>query len=135
MDRAVDALSGDAMLPAADDHNAEGTANAALDVAQASLDLQLPFTPPTAIDRARFELWARQLVVDSARLEPNPGLVASDVTTLEWVWDRFAHTLDPAAVADIEAQLADLRAAADDEDVAAAAAAAPDLVDTVSALR
>jgi hypothetical protein len=134
MDRALLALGGDAMVPAVDDRNVEGARNAALDVAQAGLDLQLQFRPATEIDRARFELWALQLVADAGRLEAVPGFVAGDVTTLEWTWDRVTHTLDAAAVADIEAQLAELRAVADDEDVAAAAKLAPHLVETVAAL-
>lgn len=36
------------------------------------------------------------------------------------VWVRIARTLDDTAAADIEAQLDDLRTAADDEDTAAA---------------
>jgi hypothetical protein len=72
--------------------------------------------------------------VDSSSQEPDPGHIAGDVTTLELIWDRIAHTLDDTAVSDIEAQLADLRAAADSEDVVAATEAAPRLVETVSSL-
>jgi len=131
MDRALDALAGDRIVPAVDDHNAEGTANAAIDVAQAALDLQLQYVPPADIDRERFELWVRQLIVDAGRLEPVPGFVAGDVATLEWVLDRFAHTLDPAVADQIDGLLAELRTAADDEDVAAAASVAPGLLDIV----
>jgi hypothetical protein len=134
MDRALDALAGDGLVPAADDQNVEGTENAALDVAVAALDLQLQYSAPPAIDRERFEVWARQLVVDANRLEAVPGFVAGDVATLEWVLPRFAPTLDEATRADIEAQLADLRVAADDEDVAAAAELAPRLVETIGAV-
>jgi hypothetical protein len=105
---------------------------AAVKVAQASLDLQLQYRSPAEIDLARFGLWARQLVVDSSSDEPDPGHIAADVTTLELIWDRIAHTLDDTAVSDIESQLADLRAAADSEDVVAAAEAASRLVETVS---
>ena len=128
MDRALAALAGDRMVPAVADRNSEGAANAALDVAQAGLDLQLQFRPPVDIDRERFELWARQLVVDAGRLEAVPGFVAADVTTLEWIYDRYAHTLDAGLAGDIDAALADLRAAADDEDNAAAADGAEHLL-------
>jgi hypothetical protein len=134
MDRALDALAGDGLVPAADDQNVEGTENAAVDVAVAALDLQLQYSAPPAIDRERFEVWARQLVVDANRLEAVPGFVAGDVATLEWVLPRFAPTLDGATRADLEAQLADLRVAADDEDVATTAELAPWLVQTISAV-
>ena len=122
-------------MPAADDQNAEGTANAALDVAIAALDLELQFRPVTEVDRQRFEALARQLVVDANRLEAEPGFVAADVTTLEWVLPRFGPTLDEATLADIEAQLAELRVAADDEDVAAAAELGAELVNSIATAR
>ncbi|HET6917934.1 MAG TPA: hypothetical protein VFI46_00550 [Jiangellaceae bacterium] len=134
MDHALDAVAGDPLSPALDDRNVEGVREAAVDVAQASLDLQLQYRSPAEIDLARFGWWARRLVVDSSSNEPDPGHIAGDVTTLELIWDRIAHTLDDTAVSDIEAQLADLRAAADTEDVVAATQAAPRLVETVSSL-
>ena len=134
MDRALDAVAGDPLSPALDDRNVEGVREAAVKVAQAGLDLQLQYGSPAEIDLARFGLWARQLVVDSSSDEPDPGHIAGDVTTLELIWDRIAHTLDDTAAGDIEAQLADLRAAADTEDVVAATEAAPGLVETVTGL-
>jgi hypothetical protein len=134
MDRALDAVAGDPLSPALDDRNVEGVREAAVKVAQASVDLQLQYRSPAEIDLARFDLWARQLVVDGSSKEPDPGHIAGDVTTLELIWDRIAHTLDDTAASDIEAQLADLRAAADTEDLVAATNAAPRLVDTVSSL-
>ncbi len=132
MDRALDAVAGDPLSPALGEHNIEGAREAAVRVAQASLDLQMQYRSPAEIDLARFGLWARQLVVDSSSDEPDPGHIAGDVTTLELVWDRIAHTLDNTAVDAIEARLADLRTAADTEDTSAAADAAPQLVETVS---
>jgi hypothetical protein len=41
-------------------------ATAAIDVAQAAVDIELRYRPPDEIDLARFELWARQTVVDTA---------------------------------------------------------------------
>jgi hypothetical protein len=122
------------LVPAAVDHDVEGTENAALDVATAVLDLQLQFRPTAEIDRERFEVWARQLVVDANRLEAVPGFIAADMTTLEWLLLRFAPTLDDATLADVQAQLAHVRVAADNEDVKAAAELAPALVATMSAV-
>ena len=132
MDRALDAVAGDPLSPALDDHNIEGVRETALKVAQASLDLQLQYRPPAEIDLARLGLWARQLVVDSSSDEPDPGHIAGDTTTLELVWDRIAHTLDDSTVNDIETQLAQLRTAADTEDTVVAAQAAPQLVDIIT---
>jgi hypothetical protein len=132
MSDALDALAGNALVPAVADRNPEGARNAALDVEMAALDLQLQYRPPAEIDLGRFGIWADQIVVDAASDEPDAGLIAGDVTSLEWTWDRIAHTLDQADADEVQAQLEELRAAADDEDTAAAAEAAPHLVDTIS---
>ncbi len=134
MDQALDALAGNALEPSVIAHNPEGARNAALAVEMAGLDLQLQYTSPEQVDLGRFAVWADQLLVDTASEEADAGHVAGDVTSLEWVWDRIAATLDQTAVDDVEAQLEDLRAAADDEDTAAAAEAAPRLVETVAGL-
>jgi hypothetical protein len=83
MDRGLDALVGDDMVPALDARNAEGTRSAALDVAQAALDLELQYRPPTDIDLGRFEIWAEAAVVDASSDEADSGLVAGDVTSLD----------------------------------------------------
>jgi hypothetical protein len=134
MTKALEALVGDLMAPAVEAHNAEGSRSAAIDVAQAALDLQLQYRPVTDVDRGRFALWAQQLVVDSQSDEPDPGQSAGDVASLEWIWDRIQHTVDADAANDIQAQLDDLRTAADDEDLATVQDAAPQLVDTVASL-
>jgi hypothetical protein len=133
MSRALAALAGDALVPAVNHRNASGARKAAIDVAQASLDLQLRYRPPAEIDLARFDLWAQQVLADAAGDELGP--ILGDVTVLEWIWDRIAHTLDSSAVSAIEAQLGDLRAAADDEDLEAAADAAAQLRDTLAGLK
>ncbi|HEU0171699.1 MAG TPA: hypothetical protein VFR26_09625 [Acidimicrobiales bacterium] len=132
MSDALDALAGNALVPAVADRNPEGARNAALDVEMAALDLQLQYRPPAEIDLGRFGIWADQILVDAASDEPDAGLIAGDVTSLEWTWDRIAHTLDQADADALQTQLEELRAAADDEDTAAAAEAAPHLVDTIS---
>jgi hypothetical protein len=135
MGQALDELRGNALMPAVADRNREGARNAALDAEMAALDLELQYRPPTEIDLGRFNVWANQLAVDSASDEADAGHIAGDVSSLEWVWDRIAHTLDQADVDDVETQLERLRAAADDEDTEAAADAAPGFVETVAGLQ
>jgi hypothetical protein len=135
MSDALDSLAGDALVPAVADRNPEGARNAALDVKMAALDLQLQYRSPAEIDLGRFGIWADQLVVDAASEEPDAGLIAGDVTSLEWTWDRIAHTFDRADADDVQAQLDELRANTEDEDTAAAAEVAPRLVDTVGRLQ
>ncbi|HET6833075.1 MAG TPA: hypothetical protein VFH30_04345 [Acidimicrobiales bacterium] len=135
MGQALDALRGSALMPAVDDRNPEGARNAALDAEMAALDLELQYRPPTEIDLGRFNVWANQLAVDSASDEADAGQIAGDVSSLQWIWDRIAQTLDQADVDDVEAQLEALRTAADDEDTDAAAEAAPGFVETVAGLQ
>jgi hypothetical protein len=92
---------------------------AAIDVGQASLDLALRYRPPPEIDRARFHLWASRILLHAAA--HNRAGVTSDVATLEWIRDRIAHTLAPAARRDLDARLHDLRAATDARNLSAAA--------------
>ena len=134
MDRALGDLAGDAMVPAVDDRNSEGARNAALDVALASIDLQIPFRTQEETDRNRFQVWTRQLVADSQRIEFVPGFTAGDVTTLEWIWQRFAHTVDSATADTIESLLAELRVAADEEDATTIAELAPALLDAAATI-
>ena len=84
MDRALKALGA-----AIDAHDRAQAGTAAIDVAQSTLDLELRYRPQAEIDLARFELWARQILVDGAA--GDMGGVNGDVATLDWVRDRFAH--------------------------------------------
>jgi hypothetical protein len=86
MDRAIAALSAAAGGP---DQERAGTA--AIDVAQAELDLELRYLPPAEIDLARFEQWNRQLTVDARA--GKLGGVRGDLVTMEWTRDRFANTI------------------------------------------
>ena len=115
----------DALIPAVEDRNSEGAREAALDVAIATLDLQLPYRPPAEIELARLDVSAHQLSVDTGSHEPDPGHIAGDVATLSWIFERIVHTFDDASATDIEAQLAELRAAAEDEDVEAGGGRCP----------
>ena len=101
------------------------TGHAAIDVADAALDLELRHRPPAEIDLARFELWTRQILVDAAA-DDLEG-VAGDVAVLEWIRDRFVHTLGKVEVTRLDAALEALRASVGDEDVGAAAETAEQL--------
>ena len=93
--------------------------NAALDVNQAALDLELRYRPPAEIDRARFDLWARQAGVDAAY--GKRGAVSGDVATLEWIRDRIANKLDSVSVTRLDTHLEQLRANVSDGKLGAAA--------------
>jgi len=112
MDRALDDLAA-----AVDAREPAPAGTAAIDVAQSTADLQLRYRPPAEIDRVRFDLWARQLMVDAAA--GDLGGMRGDVTTLEFVRDRFVHTLDQAEVIGIDVHLMELRNTVNDEDPAA----------------
>jgi hypothetical protein len=106
------------------------TCQAALDVARAALDLQLRHRPVAEIDRARMGLWADQVVVDAAARRR--GAVVGDAATLEWVWDRIAHTVDAPTGRTIESQLRNLGAAADAASFKRASAVAARLRSTLA---
>ena len=93
-------------------HNGRAAPQVALDVANAGLDLQLRYRPPVDIDMARFDLWARQLLIDAT--DKNAAAVLGDVTTLEWIRDRIS--LDGADGARIDDELRYIRAAAEGEE-------------------
>jgi hypothetical protein len=123
----IDALEALSEQVSAEDSLA--TRQTALDVARATLDFHLRHRPPAEIDRARFELWARQILIDAANEDPDRA--RGDVLTLAWVLDRFAHTLSHAELATIETLLGDLRSAVDDGDLLAASSAAEVLLDAL----
>jgi hypothetical protein len=104
------------------------TPQAALDVANASLDLQLRYRPAVEINRARFEIWARQLLVDAAA--KNAAAVHGDVTTLAWIRDRIAF--DSADGNGIDDQLRYLRSVADAQEFEVAMVQAARLRETLA---
>jgi hypothetical protein len=106
---------------------------AAIAVAQGSLDLQLRHRSPTAIDRARFELWVRQLIVDAAA--GDAAGVRGDLATLEWIRDRFVHTLARVANTRVNAHLLELRTHVSDDALGRAAREAQRLRSTLAVLR
>ena len=87
--------------------------SAAIDVGQSTLDLQLRYCQPAEIDLGRFRLWAEQALVDAAA--GDAGGVRGDVTTMEWIRDRFATRLPPSKLTAIDAHLARLRESVADE--------------------
>jgi hypothetical protein len=125
MTGALDAL--DRAVAARDRAEAGG---AALGTEMAALDLQLRHRPPAEVDLARLGLWARQLLVDAAASER--GAVAGDVATLQIIWDRSRHTVDPGAGGQVTANLATLKKAAAGKDPKAVAAAVPPFREAVS---
>lgn len=103
---------------------------AAIEVARSTLDLELRYRPPAEIDRARFELWARQILVDATA--GDAAGVRGDLATLEWIRDRFVHALDKVDVTRIDAHLGELRTSLGDEDLGGAAATAERLRETLA---
>src|SRR5215207_8982950 len=102
-------------------------------VANTALDLQLRYRPPAEIDRERFDLWARRLVVDANA--GNAAGVTGDLVVLEWIRDRIAHTLNAVDRTCINTHLGALRANVNDEDLSAAAAEATRLQNTLESAR
>ncbi len=92
---------------------------AAIDVAQSALDLELRYRPRAEIDAARLHLWTQQLRVHAAAGDRTG--VAGDVATLEWIRDRIVHALGRAARQDLDQRLTALRTAADARNLTAAA--------------
>ena len=115
------------LVAAVDAQQPPETGQAAIGVAWAALDFELRHRPVSEIDLALFDLWAARVGLDAAA--GDPANVAGDVATLEWIRDRFVHTLASADAERINALLADLRTVADAEDLAAAADIAAQLRD------
>jgi hypothetical protein len=92
---------------------------AALRVAQNDLDLRLKYLPLTTIERARFDLWIRQIAVDADL--GDQGAVAGDASTLKWTWDRVRPTVSPSVALLVDRRLKAVQAAADREDLHSAA--------------
>ncbi len=98
---------------------------AAIDVARAGLDFHLRHRAPSEVDRARFALWADQILVDVD--EEDGAALRGDLVTLEWVLRRFAHTLTASQVEAVNGLLDGLGIAIDEEDLDGAAEIADQL--------
>ena len=110
--------------------SASGAAQAALTVASAGLDVQLRYRTPVEIDLERFDLRARQLILDAAG--GRAAAAAGEVTTLEWIRDRLGLRGVPAR--DVDAQLRYLAAAAEAGELSAMERAGERLRVTISGL-
>ena len=106
--------------------------DAAVDVAQSALDLQLRYRPAAAVDVERFHLHSQQLRIDAAA--GDAAGVAAEVATLEWIRDRIVGTLTPAELATVDDELAQLRDAVNSGNLAAAADEAARLANDVRTL-
>jgi hypothetical protein len=120
-----------ALATAVGAHNSQAAQQAALEVADASLDLQLRYRPAVQINLARFRLWARRLLVDAAA--NNAAAVHGDVTTLAWIRDRIS--LDRAAGSDLDDQLRLLSSVADAHEFKVAMVQAARLRDALAGLK
>jgi hypothetical protein len=127
MNRAITAL--DSAMGA---RNPERAGTAAIDVAQAALDLELRYRPPTEIDLARFEQWNRQLIVDARA--GNLGGARGDLVTMEWTRDRFADAIKGVDRTRIDTALLKLSEGVADNDLAAVRPEAASLGDTLAGL-
>jgi hypothetical protein len=95
----------------------ERAGTAAIDVAQAELDLELRYRPPAEIDLARFEQWDRQLAVDAQA--GKLGSARGDVVTMQWIRGRIADSVQAADRTRIDTQLLALSDDIQNEDLGA----------------
>ncbi len=102
--------------------DAARTRQAAIDVAQSTLDLELRYRPAPEVNLARFDLWAAQILVDAAARDE--AAVRGDVFTLGYIRDRILHALNPDAFTAVNIQLGRLQIAVVDGAPARAARAA-----------
>lgn len=110
------------LVAAVEGEDQEEARQSAIDVMQASLDLQLRHRTAAETDLDLLDLWARQLLVDS-EVGDRDGMIG-DAATLRWIRDRIARDVSPAELRSIDARIADLRTAAEAGEHARVAAAA-----------
>jgi hypothetical protein len=121
MDRALFVLSN-----AIDARASRKAAAAAIDAAQAAVDLELPFLAPAEIDVVRFELWIRQLLLDTAA--GDVAGASGDMAALEVTRDRFSAAIDPVALTRLNRDLLAMREDQVDGNLRAVARVASDLL-------
>ncbi len=112
MNRALETLQN-----AVTEESSAASSQAAVEVAQSALDLELLYVGNVEIDR--FHLHSQQLRVHAAANDP--AGVAGEVAVLEWSRDRLAGTLTETEATVLNAELAALRGASNDGNVQAAA--------------
>jgi hypothetical protein len=123
----------DSLATALQKGDANQARQATLRVAQNDLDIQIRHRPVDDVDRARLDLWARQMGVDIAA--GATGDAVSDMTTLEFIRDRVVSTLDKTTADRLNSQLAELRKGADKKDLTAMKQALAPLAETISAIQ
>jgi len=126
----ADAL--DALGAEVDAQDAEAARQAAINVAQSTLDLQLRYRPVTEIDIGRFDLWLAQLQPDAAA--EDAGGVNGDLLTLDYIRDRILQALDASTAAELNLALEELQTAVNDGDFATVIEIAQGLRDLGSGL-
>lgn len=97
--------------------SAAAASQAAIDVAQSALDLELLYRGNVEVDR--FNLHAQQLREHATRKD-RAG-VSGEVAALEWIRDRLTHSVSKAQLAGLDVRLPALRAAATAGNMPAAA--------------
>ncbi|MBA3361873.1 MAG: hypothetical protein H0T94_10490 [Acidimicrobiia bacterium] len=117
--RVVDAMNRalEALMSAVTEASVDASSQAAVDVAQSALDLELLYRGNVEVDR--FHLHAQQLRVHAAANDL--AGVTGEVAVLEWIRDRLASSLNATRLADLDAELRTLRGASNAGNVAAAA--------------
>ena len=117
--RVVDVMrrSLEALEIAVTEESVEAASQAAVDVAQSALDLELLHRGNVEADR--FHLHTQQLRVHAAA-DDEAG-VSGEVAVLEWIRDRLAGSLDEARLAELDAGLRALRDASNAGSLKAAA--------------
>jgi hypothetical protein len=98
---------------------------AAIDVARSALDLQLRYRPAAEIDLARMDLWAAQILVDTAA--EDDAAANGDIFTLTYIRDRILGSVSGSDRNRIDTKIRELQVAAIDGDLAAEAEAAAQL--------
>ncbi len=106
-----------ALASAVADKDTAAASQAAVDVAQSALDLELLYRGNVEMDR--FNLHAQQLRVHAA-VNDLPG-VTGEVAVLEWIRDRLEISVSETQLAELDAELLALRGASDAGNVRAAA--------------
>ena len=127
MDLALDELT-----QAVTAQDAEAARQAAVDVEQTGLDLQLRHRLPAEVDLDRVATFARQLLVDVDANEA--GAVMGDVLSLGFVRDRIGHTLATGDLEMLHDHIESLTTAVEENDLEAAATEAELLLVTLSGI-
>jgi len=123
----------DGLAAAVNGRDVAASRAAAIDVARSALDLQLRYRPATEIDLARMDLWAAQILVDTAA--DDAAAANGDIFTLTYIRDRILGSVSGSDRNRIDTKIRELQVAAIDGDLAAEADAAAQLREIVAGLQ